>query len=282
MAWKDYEVWLNQNWPQALNSATDEKAIQIFLEDHPCLLPGATRIDRGGAHGPWWDAVVREPEFQGNGPKRRPDFMWIRRDTAATRPVFIEIEDPHKHWMTQALRPTKELTQAISQIKEWKHWFRDPVNQMNFIQQYVPAQFSRRTLAPVYVLVYGRRAEFEEGGPHENFARARQLREELQHENEHFFVYDDLKPESAAGDHGGFATITFTQTKKEIVAIPPTFMTGPGLLRNNGLLDFSKDISTARSPIMPEARKRYIAERWKYWAAESRNFKGKHQISLSE
>jgi hypothetical protein len=56
--------------------------------------------------------------------------------------------------------PTAEFTQAKNQLSEWKVWFGKPENQMAFVRDYA-LPFPRLKLEPQYVLIYGRRAEYE-------------------------------------------------------------------------------------------------------------------------
>jgi hypothetical protein len=112
----------------------------------------------------------------------------------------------------------------------------------------------------------GRRSEFISGGRHGEFATARSLRDHLFSPDEFHFVFDDLAPDPAAKYYGGYATISFTSAQKRILAIPPTFDTGPALLAKNGLSAFSNDLSTARHPQTDPRRFNYLVDRWKHWA----------------
>ena len=48
--------------------------------------------------------------------------MWITRDSVAVYVVLIEIEAPAKPWATVRGQRSSKLTQAESQIKDWKVW----------------------------------------------------------------------------------------------------------------------------------------------------------------
>src|SRR5687767_5787396 len=116
VAWATYRARLDLEWQQLLDSGNlhDESLFQDFLERHPCLLPRTF-----GGHGPLHDAVFSQPELPGFRAKR-PDFMWIAKDSAAITAHLIEIEAPGKRWCTNRGQPTAELTQAIDQLRDWK------------------------------------------------------------------------------------------------------------------------------------------------------------------
>lgn len=86
-------------WRGLLDADPAEPEVQTFLERHPSLIPGATdNIGPHGHHGVCWGAVIKQPELPGLD-RRVPDFMWVRRDTAAVRPILVEIEAPSKRWV---------------------------------------------------------------------------------------------------------------------------------------------------------------------------------------
>jgi hypothetical protein len=58
---------------------------------------------------------------------------------------------------------TADFNQAHGQLAEWQAWIARPENQLLFRKTYLDWiwDFSGRPLIPHYILVYGRRAEFE-------------------------------------------------------------------------------------------------------------------------
>lgn len=136
---------------RAASSDPAESAVQVFLEEHPCLLPGAHGdIGPGGHHGPVPGGVFAEPSLEGLNKDRRPDFMWITRSTSLITPICIEIERPVSTGLLLTASLPAELTQALDQLTDWKVWFSESENQSIFWKQ-VPRGRVRRPTAPAAV-----------------------------------------------------------------------------------------------------------------------------------
>ncbi|MDX3135972.1 DUF4263 domain-containing protein [Streptomyces europaeiscabiei] len=266
VSWNEYRVWLLREWDSLLASGGGEKPVQKFLEAHPSLLPGATDdVGPGGHHGASLHSVISQPELQGLGRRRYPDFMWVRRDTAAIRPICIEIEDPAKRWFNpRSQTPTAELTEALDQLIEWKVWFSKPENQSIFLKTYAP-DFTFRTLEPQYVLIYGRDAEFRPAeSPHADSAYMRAKRNFMGRDNEHFYTFDSLKPVAEARDYG---TLTRSVRGWDLKALPPTFTTHP-IMRELFEVISRPEAALAKVPLIDDARRAYVAERWAHWRTQ--------------
>ncbi|MFF9767458.1 Shedu anti-phage system protein SduA domain-containing protein [Streptomyces sp. NPDC014636] len=255
-----------REWNSLLASDGGEKPVQKFLEGHPSLLPGATDdVGPGGHHGASLHSVISQPELQGLGRRRYPDFMWVRRDTASIRPICIEIEDPAKRWFNPASQtPTAELTEALDQLIEWKVWFSKPENQSVFLKTYAP-DFADRTLEPQYVLIYGRDSEFRVmESPHADPSYMRAKRNFMRRENEHFYTFDSLKPIAEARDYG---TLVRSVRGWELKALPPTFATHP-MMRDLFEAVARPEAALANVPLIDDARRDYVAERWAHWRTQ--------------
>lgn len=263
--WEDYERRSREEWLALLDEDPPEREVQAFLERHPSLLPGGTdNIGPGGHHGVCWSAVVRQPELPGLD-ARVPDFMWVRRDTAAVRPILIEIEAPAKPWFIGTREPNAKLIHALDQLLEWKVWFADPANQQTFRRAYVPPEYTHRALEPRYVLVYGRDREFRPGtSPHSRPDQVRRKRDLLPHPDEHLFTFDLLHPER---DASNYATISGFQQAFRLAALPPTFTTGESTRQLAGRLS---DISEAlKSTGIGDERSAYLVDRWAHWRRQA-------------
>ncbi|MDJ0347610.1 DUF4263 domain-containing protein [Streptomyces sp. H10-C2] len=264
--WETYRAWLTIKWAEFLASNCSEVDVQRFLEAHPCLLPGASDDVGAGHHGPVLWSVISQPELQGLGRRRIPDFMWVRRDTAAVRPICIEIESPSKRWFNPGNQtPTAKLTEALDQLVEWKVWFSQPDNQSVFLKTYAP-DFNRRALEPQYVLIYGRDDEFRPGTSHHpDHGYLRSKRDFMRRSNERFFTFDMLRP---AQDAERYGTLTRTGNSWVLKGLPPTFTTHPLM---SDLFKAVSDPEPALQsvPLISDERKEYVASRWRHWRSGS-------------
>ncbi|MGH3870478.1 MAG: Shedu anti-phage system protein SduA domain-containing protein [Pseudonocardiaceae bacterium] len=261
--WSEYESWLLDLWAELLASDPLEPQVQTFLEAHPALLPGGNGdIGPGGHHGSEYEAVYAEPPLHGLPRDRRPDFMWVTRSTSLITPICIEIERPRKRWFNQSGTPTKELTQALDQLVQWKVWFSEPENQAIFWKTYLRGEDRDRQLLPQYVLIFGRREEFDDrSGIHDAPRRLTKKREFMARRDEHFLTFDSLRPRE---DYRDSVTLKMTASGPVLHRIPPSFTTGPE----------TRDVASAvRNPrpaidkteLWSDERKAYVLERWSYW-----------------
>ncbi len=154
-----------REWNRLIASpaAKVEAILQSFLEQHPCLLPGL--------HSPWpyWSgrspfpwAAISKPKLPGLS-DREPDFMWIAMDSERLYPILIEIETPFKEWFYGSRAEIhSNFTHAQGQLAEWRAWFDRGHNRSAFIDYYgVPTDVARLKLDPRFVLIYGRRSNYE-------------------------------------------------------------------------------------------------------------------------
>jgi len=165
MAWEEYERRVSADWTAVLNSpeGEDEATIQSFLERHPCLLPGAFSMTGKSGHFPLGMMALAQVPIEGLS-RKVPDFIWLAKDSGAFTPVLVEIESPAKKWFTKSGQPTHQLTQAMQQISDWKSWLNQPENVLTFFRAFDIPNWVRNelTFRPEFVLIYGRRAEFDE------------------------------------------------------------------------------------------------------------------------
>lgn len=266
-SWAEYSSWLVNEWSGVLNSATLETTIQRYLERHPCLLPGGAPEDGPGHHGAWYDAVISQPELVSSRQRRVPDFMWLRRDTAANRPVCLEIEQAGKDWYTLGGHPTAELTQAIDQIDDWRAWFAAGTNAQQFNEAYVPAEFRHRGLLPRFILVFGRDAEFRVGqSRHDDPEWLRSKRDALARPDLQLMTFDMLRPSYDLKDA---VTLTGRLPKFQVVGVPPTLQTGPGLSTELLIRAGNPSAAIAAAPLLTDERRAYLKSRWDYWRSKA-------------
>jgi len=135
--WEEYEKLLGREWEELLaRPGTAERDFQEFFESHPCCIPQTYRLFQRGAHGPFPGAIITQPPLTGLRAKR-PDFLYITRDSATVFAVMVEIEHPSKSWATASEQPSadfREKAAAIARnryltqtrkdflIRRWPYW----------------------------------------------------------------------------------------------------------------------------------------------------------------
>jgi hypothetical protein len=260
MEWQEYKRRVQAAWQALLDSSPGEPAVQSFLEQHPSLVPGSHsalgRLTSG--HGPFPSALITQPSLAGLG-ERTPDFVWISRDSAFLNPVFIEIEDPDKPWITQKGEQHHKLTQALGQLRQWREWFNDPVNRQVFFKKFqVPDLFTRRKWEPIWVLIYGRQRDDE---------RIAKLRADLQDKTQRVIPYEHLEPDPEARD---FMCVRNTTGRYRAVSIPATVRLHPGSAEDWALIEGKETAASASEWMTPE-RRDFLVERFPYWDAWARD-----------
>lgn len=252
----DYADHVRTSWGALLAADPAEHELQDFLEQHPAMIPGAFGAVGGpSGHAPFPDAVISQPELYGYH-RRRPDFMWISKNSIALNPVLIEIEAPDKKMFRKDGTPTAAFTQAKSQLLEWKVWFGKPENQQAFLRDYnIP--FHRLKIEPQYVLIFGRRSEYE---GNEQLTR---LRAEQMGANEVLMSFDRMSFDANSDE---FSTVRHTPSGYEVLHVPPTWWLGPSMFSYDQPL-IGLDEAVERNPLISCDRKQFIQMRLPYWTA---------------
>jgi hypothetical protein len=260
LEWEAYAGALAREFALLLDSGDCvERSYQAFLESHPSLLPWAYGTFGGGHHGLIHGVVITQPRLPALAGKQ-PDFMMITRDTGSVYAVLVEIESPCKGWFTRQGRPTKHLTQAINQLREWKAWFEQSANAVKFQEEYqVPFSFDHRRFEQRYVLIYGRRHELLESG----FAH---MRSHHQAPDERFMSYDHLKPDENLRDA---VTARVDGKGYRAVSVPPTLRLGP-FQADDLVAVRGKETAVRANPLMPAERAAFLKSRFPYWDKWSR------------
>lgn len=250
-------------YQEVLENATHEKDMQRFFEEHPPLIPLAFPDYTG--HGAYPKALISQPELVGLG-SRQPDFLWLTRDSAELRPVLIEIEKPTKAWATSRDDPqqTADLTQALNQLRQWREWMNRPENVLVFLTRFgIPQRWRARRFRPMYVLIYGRKAE--------NPDEIARLRAEHYRADQRLYTYDHIRPEPRQTSYisvrndglGGFRALHMPATAKLTPDDPDAW-----------LMISDRAAMVKRNPWISDARKRYLLEdrlpSWDDWAKNYR------------
>lgn len=98
--------------------AVTEAPLQAFLEKVPlvwrCLLPKCRLA---------W--AIPKPQL---GAEYVPDFLLAYQNSTGMQWILVELEKPNKRPLTKAGTPTSSLTQARSQVADWRNWLTDNVS----------------------------------------------------------------------------------------------------------------------------------------------------------
>lgn len=258
MAWEVYRTHVQTAWDALLAKDPVESEVQEFLEQHPSMVPGAHGLLGKSGHSPIHMALISQPVLPSYRHKV-PDFMWIATDSATIYPVLIEIEAPGKPWFTQAGRQHAKLTEAINQLIDWRVWLEDSINRQRFREYYdiLPERFLPKAFKPLFVLIYGRRAEANSS------PNATAKRDALQGEQQFFMTYDRLSPDHEQRDH--LCARFLGSTPRPIaLSVPPTLQLGPALcpryLAIEGLAE-----AIGSNTLMTAARRNFLLSRLPYW-----------------
>lgn len=248
VSWDDYKMLSLEEYDKLLRSSTNETAFQRFFERNPAFVPGINWAPRGGV-------LITQPRIQGIR-ERFPDFMWLRDDSLTFSPVLIEIESPSKRLFNGKGHPTAHFTEARNQLTEWKTILDSPTARQQFYNDFdIPLNLRKKKFKPLFVLVYGRRAEFA------NSEMLTGKRANLMGEHEELISYDRLQPHSAAEN---VVSVTVKNSKYSAEHVMPRLRLGPvtarSLIRINGL-----ERAISHMEHTTKARKDFITSRLNYW-----------------
>lgn len=263
LEWHVYADAAMSDWYQLLGNDPEESEVQRFLELHPAMIPGGSGdIGPGGHHGAEMSAVFRRPMLEGAGRSFEPDFMWVTRSTGLVTPILIEIEKPSKRWFQANGRPTADFRDAHDQLNDWRSWFARDENAALFRKTFLfHGSCAGHPLEPQFVLIYGRRFEFEYGWGHASPEALRQKRDTQRAANETFMSFDALRPRF---DHGRSVTVSMTANGPRPFAFSPAYVTGTDS-GHDAITLGDPTAALQRSVMMSEDRRRYLAKRWKHW-----------------
>lgn len=246
---------------ELISQQIPERTIQRFLEKHPVLVPGHSSTGSSSMLYPLDCALISQPELPGLS-TYRPDFMWISTHSMAWYPTLIEIEAPHKRYFTKKGLPTADFSQARFQLAQWRTWFKDSGNVQQFKSRYrIPDHVRSRTMQLHMILVYGRRAEFED-----RYDLTSQIAELLPGHDEELMSFDRLKADPTVRD--AITVRSVAPADYEALWIPEIFETraelASRLLHIKGIPE-----TIDRNPKFGHSRSEFLKRRiayWKNWA----------------
>ncbi|HEV3040352.1 MAG TPA: Shedu immune nuclease family protein [Candidatus Angelobacter sp.] len=253
MDWKKYERVVLRTWKKILESDPSEETVHEFLEQHPALVPGVCSFPASG-HPPFLYSLISKPPLQALG-VYVPDFMWIATDSFTVYPIFIEIERPTKRWFTRKGIQHSDLSQALTQLASWKAWISNPQNHRVFLDFFeVPAEFYKgKKIHPQFVLIYGRRSEFND--------RSRTMAAELARKDEFLMTFDRISTEWKAHD---CLCVKHSKDGYYAISFPPTVELGPYVAGDFAKIT-GKEQAIRKSAWMSEERRQFLLSRIPYW-----------------
>lgn len=258
--WTTYVLLAQQEYEKLLeNHPDDEKVFQQFFERNPSFMPGAFELGELSGHLPHLQCLISQPEI-GATYTRKPDFLWLSQDSLTFAPVFIEIEKPSKKTFTRLRQTSADFTQAMDQILEWKSLLNTPESQIAFMKKYkLPQTLTTKAFKPQFILIYGRRSEYEGD---EYLTRKRR---ELQREDVIIMSYDRLSPQYDSKNMlCANVSNTSGNTVYTIKTIPPTFELDARLASDYKEYTGFIDAIDRMEHTTPE-RKSFLKERFPYW-----------------
>lgn len=256
MSSEDYHSWIDLHWKNLLMSDPTEPAVQEFLERHPVLVPGAFGAKGlSSGHSPFPSALISQPRLYGYQ-GRIPDFLWLSINSNQLSPVFIEIERPSKKIFLQSDGLTQPFNQACYQITQWRQWLAVPNHLDSFFNDYGLNDFRHLAFKPHFVLIYGRRSEFE-GDPE----RAKMVGHLLSAPDETLMSYDRLGFEPKADQ---LVSVRHTNKGYQVRHLPPTYWLGPMMFHHKPRL-LGRAAAVDRNPLISPARKAFMKQRIPYW-----------------
>ncbi len=243
------------------NDQAGELLFQSFFERNPAYLPGAFEVLGESGHYPFMNCLISQPKISDER-IRIPDFMWLANDSLSFCPVFIEIEKPSKKQFRQDEVNRAEFTQAYNQINEWRAILSTPSGQESFYDRFsIDNRTRQKVFKPQYVLVYGRRSEYE------NNEWLRKKRALIQQSDCVIMSFDRLQ---ASRDVFDLVTCKVSNGIYNVLHIPPTFVYRPATA--SVLKDFNGFSSAiSRIPDISDERRAFLQARFDYWMEYGKN-----------
>src|ERR1700722_1278575 len=146
------------DFKKLLASRENEQKYQDFLEKNTQFVPREF-IQNHGVH---FGLVLRKLSMAKD---YTTDFFYLSKSSADWNGVLVEIEKAHSHYFRDNTNEFHvDFTKALQQIGQWRGWFSNPDNHSAFFNAtlaHVRLPLERNPCHVKYVLVFGRRSEFE-------------------------------------------------------------------------------------------------------------------------
>ena len=257
-----YYCSAKQEYLSLLDEPLAEHDYQKFFERNPAFMPGSREIlGASASHWPILNALISQPRLSNDECERIPDFMWMAKDSLAFCPVLIEIEKPSKlEYRSDSDNVRAHFTQAYNQIIQWKTILDTVEGRLNFYDRFkIPEKFRNLAFRPQYLLVYGRRSEYEAN------RWLTGIRAEYQKSDIAIMSFDRLiEPDRNATD---CVTCKLYNGEYYVTNIPPTFTFRPATIDAiDGYTEYNGFIKAVDNmEYTSQERKEFLKERFVYW-----------------
>lgn len=151
---------LRDEYLALLEGGREEQIYQRFVEENTRLVPR----DFVQNHGIHLNLILRKLCF---GADYKTVFFFLSKSTDDWNAVFIEIEKPTSRFFKNSSQEFhSDFVHALQQINAWRAWLsidankQGLTNQLNTIR--VPATMQRNPTHCKFILVFGRRAEYQD------------------------------------------------------------------------------------------------------------------------
>ncbi|MBS5775798.1 MAG: DUF4263 domain-containing protein [Enterobacter cloacae] len=145
---------------QLLDSNQVEQVYQNYLENNTMFIPREFEQN----HGIHFCTVFRKLPLSSD---YKPDFVYLAKSSDNWNVIFVEIEKPSsKYFKEKSTEFHADFNAALQQINTWRAWIDEESNKSHFknntLQGFIePANMARNPFYFKYVLVHGRRSEYE-------------------------------------------------------------------------------------------------------------------------
>ncbi|WP_411706416.1 Shedu immune nuclease family protein [Edaphovirga cremea] len=149
-----------QEYIDLLNRNENEQVYQSYLEENTMFIPREFEQN----HGIHFSTVFRKLPLSSD---YKPDFVYLSKSSDNWNVVLVEIEKPSsKYFKKNSITFHTDFNLALQQMNTWRAWFDDESNRNHFknnvLQGFIePAHMGRNPFNFKYVLVHGRRSEYE-------------------------------------------------------------------------------------------------------------------------
>lgn len=165
---------LRNDFLELLDKEEREQVYQDYIERYTRLVPREF-VQNHGIH---FSMVLRKVPF---GADFKSDLFYLSKSSDDWNAVFIELEKPQSRFFKKGSNDFHaDFVQALQQINQWKAWFLEDGNQTGFLTGTInairlPAVMTRNPTYNKYVLVFGRRSEYESNDQRRMLVKAQEM-----------------------------------------------------------------------------------------------------------